>query len=161
MAPEQARGLTDQVDARSDLFAVGAVLFRAVSGRPIHEKASAFDTTIAAMREPAPSLAAVMPQAPPRLVEAVDRALAFEREARWQTARDMFEALRSAYSEICGARLESRAPAPRPPRESEPPPSLVIDVAFGDEHDEALSVERRRINAAIEEFSILTAEGDT
>jgi serine/threonine protein kinase len=48
MAPEQARGLGDQIDARTDLFAVGAVLFRALSGRPIHAKDTPFDTTIAA-----------------------------------------------------------------------------------------------------------------
>ncbi len=76
MAPEQARGLGDQIDARSDIFAVGAVLFRAISGRPIHAKETPFDTTIAAMREPAPALKAVVPHVDPALAVAVDRALA-------------------------------------------------------------------------------------
>ena len=38
MAPEQARGKIDDVDARSDLFSVGAVMFKAMTGRRIHEK---------------------------------------------------------------------------------------------------------------------------
>src|SRR3984957_19379877 len=43
MAPEQARGTPDQVDPRTDLFAVGAVVFRAVSGKRIHERQNAVD----------------------------------------------------------------------------------------------------------------------
>ena len=45
------------------------------------------------------SLATVLPEAGPLLVAAVDRALAFDKNARWQNARAMFEALRAAYDE--------------------------------------------------------------
>ncbi len=63
MSPEQARGRQDKVDARSDIFSVGAVLFRAISGKRIHEKPTAFDMTMAAARDAAPPLASALPDA--------------------------------------------------------------------------------------------------
>jgi eukaryotic-like serine/threonine-protein kinase len=158
MAPEQARGLVDQMDARSDLFAVGAVLFRSISGRPIHEKATPFDTTIAAMKDPAPLLRAVVPDVAPALAVAVDRALAFDKQARWQSAREMFEALRAAYEQMRprGSQTDARARGPLGDADDEPP-SLVVEIAFGSEHDQAMAVERRRAQEAHEAISILTA----
>ncbi len=163
MAPEQARGTPDQIDARTDLFAVGAVMYRALSSRRIHEKQTAFDMTVAAMKEQAPSLATVLPGAGPLLVAAVDRALQFDRANRWQSARAMFEALRDAYEE------ERRRPPPlpqsRPPQTPSHPtidvpvhyepeePSLVVDVAFGEHHAEAVELERQRTREIIEGIS--------
>lgn len=158
MAPEQARGLGDQIDARSDLFAVGAVLFRAISGSPIHAKETPFDTTIAAMREPAPALEAVVPHVDAALAVAVDRALAFDKQARWQTAKEMFEALRVAYERM-RARGGLGDAAARMPlrRDDDEPPSLVVEIAFGSEHDQALALERKRAQEALEALSILSA----
>ncbi|HEX8794826.1 MAG TPA: serine/threonine-protein kinase [Polyangiaceae bacterium] len=163
MSPEQARGKTDLVDARADIFSLGAVMFRALTGRRIHEKSTAFDTTMAGMTERAPSLASVMPEARPRLVAAVDRALTFEREGRWQTARDMFEALREAYAEDKRARSSSTVQAVPSPSSVEVPitieeeqSSLVVDVAFGAQHDAAMERERQRTREVIEGLSSLS-----
>jgi serine/threonine protein kinase len=161
MAPEQARGTPDQVDARSDLFAIGAVMFRSMSGKRVHERATAFDMTLAAMRDHAPSLATVLPDAGPLLIASVDRALQFDKNARWQNARAMFEALRAAYDE------ERRRPPPlsqsRSPSASQESidvhvhyqdePSVVVDVAFGDKHEDAIEQERRRTREVIEGLS--------
>jgi len=158
MAPEQARGLGDQIDARSDLFAVGAVLFRAISGRAIHAKETPFDTTIAAMREPAPALETVVPHVHPALAVAIDRALAFDKEARWQTAKDMFEALRVAYEQMRPRSPRGDAAARASlPGDDEDPLSLVVEIAFGSEHDQALALERTRAQEALEALSILSA----
>jgi serine/threonine-protein kinase len=162
LAPEQARGQPDLIDARTDIFAVGAVLFRAVSGRRIHEMPNAFDMTIAAMREPVGSLATAFPTAGPALVQAVDRALAFEREARWPNARQMFEALRAAYEEE--ARLNSRvppAPASVAVDASTEAPSLVVDVAFGEEHDVVIELERRRTREVVDGLSTVSITVDS
>jgi eukaryotic-like serine/threonine-protein kinase len=168
MPPEQARGKTDQVDSRSDLFSVGAVMFRALSGRRIHEKATPFDTTMAAMTDPAPPLSSVLPGARPLLVAAVDKALAFDKQDRWSTAREMFDALRAAYDEARGRPAPPAAPPARPAMPSVvtvaeipisvgevEPQSLVVDVAFGDHHDEAIARERRRTREVIEGLSSL------
>ncbi|HTB73019.1 MAG TPA: serine/threonine-protein kinase [Polyangiaceae bacterium] len=153
MAPEQARGQQDQIDARSDIFAVGAVLFRAISGRRVHEKATAFDMTVAAMKDPAPSLSTVAPGAGPELVAAVDRALAFDKQRRWQTARAMFEALRGAYDELTHVGPPSRSIDVPLTFEGDGAPSLVVDVAFGAEHDDAVARERARTREVIESLS--------
>ena len=162
MAPEQARGTPDQVDARSDLFAIGSVIFRAMSGRRVHERQTAFDMTVAAMKDHAPSLATVLPGAGPLLVAAVDRALAFDKNDRWQDARAMFEALRAAYDE------QRLRPPPLPQARSIMPthetidlpvhyeadePSVVVDVAFGQQHAEAIERERQRTREVIEGLS--------
>jgi serine/threonine protein kinase len=161
MAPEQARGKVDDVDTRTDLFSVGAVMFRAISGRRVHEKATAFDTTLAAMQEAAPPLTSVCPDVGPLVAAAVDRALAFERAARWQTAREMFEALRAAYDET-----RRHPPVPDRPADDGPAsvpipveieePSLVVDIAFGDSHEEALARERIRTLEVIDGLSTLS-----
>jgi serine/threonine-protein kinase len=160
MAPEQARGQPDQVDARSDIFAVGAVLFRALSGRRVHEKSTAFDMTLAAMKDPAPSLSKVVPGAGPELVAAVDRALAFEKERRWQSARAMFEALRAAYEELASAGPPSRSIDVPLTFEGDGASSLVVDVAFGAAHDEAIARERARTREVIESLSAVSIKID-
>jgi serine/threonine-protein kinase len=158
MAPEQARGTPDQIDARSDLFSIGAVIFRAMSGKRIHEKQTAFDMTVAAMKDQAPSLATVLPEAGPLLVAAVDRALAFDKSARWQDAR----ALRAAYDEH--RNRPPPLPQSRPPNTSPSSidvpvhyeadePSVVVDVAFGEQHEEAMERERQRTREVIEGLS--------
>lgn len=162
MAPEQARGVPDEIDTRADLFAVGAVVFRALSGRPIHDKSTPFDSIVAAMGEAAPPFATAVPEAGPLLALAMDRALAFDKEARWPTAREMSDAVRAAYDEARlrppplpqGTRPRAGGTSPTPVGEMEAEasipfelvnaPSLVVEVAFGPGHDEAIERERQR-----------------
>ena len=168
MAPEQARGIPEHIDTRADLFGVGAVMFRALTGERIHEKPTPYDMTIAAMRERAPSLADKLPGVTASLARLVDRALAFEKEGRWQTAREMFEAMRGVYRETRG---EKRGPPPLPPKRpaaasvdvpvSVDDPSLVIDVTFGDDHDAAMDRERKRTREVIEGLSQLSVAIDS
>lgn len=173
MAPEQARGQTDQVDLRTDLFAVGAVLFRALSGRRIHERANTVDMTIAAMRERVVSLSTVMPQAGRALVAAVDRALTFEKDSRWQSASEMFEALRRAYDELAAHPVAqitlpggasnpvTGRPSTAPTEPVDPPPSarsasLVVEVAFGEDHDSVIAMERARTKEVVDALSSIS-----
>jgi eukaryotic-like serine/threonine-protein kinase len=151
MAPEQARGQSDQIDARSDVYAVGAVLFRSISGRRVHEGKNTFDLTVAAMKDHAPSFATVAPDAGPALVNAVDRALKFDKLHRWQSAREMFEALRAAYDELSPAVPSARSVDI--PLHFEDASSLVVDVAFGSERDEAVARERARTREVIDGLS--------
>jgi hypothetical protein len=65
MAPEQASGRTAQVDALTDIWAVGATLFTLASGRLVHEAESGQAMIIQAATRQATSLASVLPGAPP------------------------------------------------------------------------------------------------
>ena len=97
MPPEQALGRTDEVDALSDLWAVGATLFALLSGRIVHDAKTHMEVVIAAATAQAKSLGAVAPDAPKTLIEVVDKALSFKKEDRWTSARAMREAVRQAF----------------------------------------------------------------
>jgi serine/threonine-protein kinase len=94
MPPEQARGRAEEIDGRSDLWALGATMFMALTGRQVHEGETTNEELLAAMTRSAPSLATVAPRLPKELSELVDRALAFERDQRWESAAAMQQAVR-------------------------------------------------------------------
>lgn len=146
MPPEQAQGKTDQVDARSDIFAVGAVMFRALTGRPIHEGRTPTDRLLQAMRERAPSLGVIAKHMPVSLVGVVDKALAFKKEDRFASAAEMRTAVRSAFAQLREQAAGIRPPANAPATGATDPsievseifdamlePSIIVDVSFSDE----------------------------
>jgi serine/threonine protein kinase len=96
MAPEQALGKTEDVDALTDVWAVGATVFNLASGRCVHEGENPQQTVVFAATRPARSLASVLPDAPQAVVEAIDRALAFDKAVRWPSAAAMRDGLREA-----------------------------------------------------------------
>jgi len=92
MSPEQAQ--SQPIDARSDIFALGVVLFEALAGRSLYDRPTVLETLSAIVREPVPSLAAVRPDLPPALDAIVRRALAKSPDERWQSAGEMRAALK-------------------------------------------------------------------
>jgi eukaryotic-like serine/threonine-protein kinase len=106
MPPEQVRGRRSEVDARSDVWALGATLFTLITGRAVHVAASTSGQMLAALTKPAPPLQSVAPQVSTALASVIDRALAFERKDRWEDADAMGKALRAARS----SGLESSTP---------------------------------------------------
>jgi serine/threonine-protein kinase len=97
MSPEQARGLWNEVDARSDVWSVGATMWQALTGRLVHEGRTANEELLSAMTNPAPPILSVLPTLSPAVAQVVDRALAFEKEKRWLDAERMQEGVRRAY----------------------------------------------------------------
>lgn len=89
MAPEQALALASEIDARTDLWAVGATLFTMLSGSLVHPGDNARQVMIRAATEPARSLASVAPDVPSAVVDWVTRALLFDKAARWESAAAM------------------------------------------------------------------------
>lgn len=101
MSPEQAQGRNDEVDARTDLFALGAILFRLVSGRRLHEARTDAELIAAMATRPAPAFATVCPEAPRDLGAVIDTALGFDRQARYPDAATMrrdVQALRAGHA---------------------------------------------------------------
>jgi serine/threonine-protein kinase len=104
MPPEQATGHWDWVDARSDVYALGATMFTLLSGRYVRDGVSVRAQLDAARRDPAPSLSHIAPGLRAAVTEVVDRALAFDPEARYASARQMQHAVRDARaSYVAGA----------------------------------------------------------
>jgi serine/threonine-protein kinase len=91
MSPEQAQGAP--VDARSDLFSVGGVMFSALTGRTPFAGANYNLLIVAIMTTDAPAIRDVRPDVPADLASVVDRALARDPGARFQSAEEMIAAL--------------------------------------------------------------------
>ena len=102
MAPEQARGRWEDVDPRTDLWAIGATMFTLLAGRVVHEAETANETLVLAVTQRAPALAQVVPEIHPAVAELVDKSLAYERELRFQTASEFRVALRAVHATIAG-----------------------------------------------------------
>jgi len=112
MAPEQARGRWDEVDARTDLWAVGATLFALLSGRFVHRAKTLNEQFFVAMTSVAPKLRTLLPDLPVEVATVVDRALEFRPEDRWQDARSMQAAIRKAYASARGVRPDANDGVP-------------------------------------------------
>jgi serine/threonine-protein kinase len=122
MAPEQARG--EPIDARADLYSLGATLFTLLSGRFVHDGKPRSELMTLAATEPAPPLTSIAPDVPPMVCCIVDRALAFTVENRWQSAARMRSAVASAYQRLTGEPEDLRAQLASPVAE---PPAPAMD----------------------------------
>ena len=91
MSPEQLQADSHPIDARSDIFAFGLVLYEMLTGKRAINGPSAASVIAAILERPAPSVAGVAPQA---LDRALQKCLAKNPDERWQTARDLGDELR-------------------------------------------------------------------
>ncbi len=100
MSPEQIQGLP--LDGRSDVFAVGVVLYELCSGRPLFQRDDMVSTFYAVVRGEIPPLRSVCPQATPLLEMVVHKALAKDPTQRFQSAADLGAELDQVVQEAGG-----------------------------------------------------------
>src|ERR1019366_4667022 len=89
MSPEQAAGRIDEIDGRTDLFALAATGFRICAGRRIHEAAGPVELVRKMANVAAPRVRDVRPEVSAPCARVIDRALEFRREDRYETASAM------------------------------------------------------------------------
>ena len=92
MSPEQARG--EPVDARTDLFAFGVVLYEMVTGQPAFLRPSSIATLDAVLHQAPAAPVRLNPAVTRDLERIIERALEKDRELRYQTAGEMRAELR-------------------------------------------------------------------
>ena len=117
MSPEQAAGRVDEIDGRTDLFALAATGFRVRAGRRIHEADSPAEVVAMMSRLPAPRIGTIVANVSAPYARVIDRALEFRREDRYEGAAAMRGDVRRALAELeAGARPAQFSPATAPSR---------------------------------------------
>src|SRR5262249_13171866 len=87
MSPEQLEG--QEADARSDIFAFGAVIYEMITGKKAFEGKSQASLIAAILDRDPPPISSLQPMTPPQLDHLVKRCLTKETDDRWQTATDV------------------------------------------------------------------------
>lgn len=106
MAPEQLEG--EEADARTDIFALGAVLYEMTTGRRAFEGKTRTSLIAAIVQSDPPPISLVQPLTPPMFEHVVRKCLCKDREDRWQSAHDVAEELKW----ISEAGSQAGVPAP-------------------------------------------------
>ena len=139
MSPEQAQG--KKVDARSDIFSFGVVMYEMLTGTKAFAGDSAITTLTAILRDEVKPIAELVPDVPPELVEIITLALRKDPKDRWQSTQVMYTVLAAQKARFDSGvisnpgfapplgRPKSQPPSWQPPRDpSHPPPPVVGPV---------------------------------
>jgi Tol biopolymer transport system component len=156
MSPEQVRG--QAVDQRSDIFALGAILYEMLSGRRAFAGPSAVETMNAILKDDPPEIMRTNAALPPALDRIVRRCLEKHPDERFQSARDLGFALEA----LSGSQTSVHASAPPPRRTTRwlmPLASLVLvgaaiaaGIGIGRSTGAATAADRREITFETKTF---------
>jgi len=125
MAPEQAMGQHASVDDRTDIFALGAIIYEMLSGQPAFPGASIPEVVFKVVYEQPAPLASQAPSVPPGIISAVMQAMAKPAEERFASVAGFVEALTGQPLTV----TRGQPPALEPAAES---PSALRRVATGE-----------------------------
>ncbi len=151
MSPEQVRG--GEVDARSDVFAFGALLYEMLSGEPAFRRETGVETLHAVLKEPAPRLREQgLGAAGPVLQRVLDRCLAKSPDDRYPSVGELVADLREARRRLDAGSYpaEVSAERPRPLRTARPPEAVAasLRVLVVDDEEPARVLLREYLGAA-------------
>lgn len=108
MSPEQARGKTNEIDHRSDIFSFGCILFEVVTGNRAFKGKDPLDSLHMIVNAPTPQIRALKPDAPLDIQRIVRRCLAKDRNERYQTIKDVAIELKELRRELGASAGEER-----------------------------------------------------
>ena len=131
MAPEQLEG--KEADARTDIFALGEVIYEMASGKPAFTGRSRASLIAAILSSESQPMAAFQPMTPPALERVVKKCLAKDPDERWQTASDLASELKWIAEGGSQAGVATGVPAGRTPwaRSGWPLAALLLLVVIG------------------------------
>src|SRR5215831_4589063 len=112
MSPEQAEG--KRLDARSDIFSFGAVVYEMVTGQKAFEGDSKLSTLAAIAKQDPKAINQLVPDAPPDLEKIINRCLRKDPARRFQTMADLKVVLEELKNESDSGALAGTAPVIRP-----------------------------------------------
>ncbi len=122
MPPEQAAGKVEQVDRRSDVYSLGAVLYELLTGRAPFRGQNFMETIRQVLENPVPPPSTIRPEIPPNLEQLVLKALDKDQARRYPSAGEFAKALESVSvkpaKELPIATAPATLPVPLPPRKS-------------------------------------------
>jgi serine/threonine protein kinase len=110
MSPEQARG--EELDARTDIFSFGAVLYEMATGRPAFSGATTAVIFDAIFHRTSVAPSKLNPAIPPRFDDVVHKAIEKDRELRYQSAAELRADLKRLKRDTDSARVQSSAAPP-------------------------------------------------